>query len=231
MRRRTAPPRIPAGQCAYCRRIGVHVRKEHPVSKSMWPGPRPVGTVTVPGCADCESRFQKDEEYFRNIVVVQCDANDPLIRALLDGPVSRGWKKRPHTIHQVTKNPVRLPRFNPERQMYEMAPAFELDWPRVERCVSKIVQGLYFHHLRHPVPVDSPVTVVHEPNVSHFPQYKRTMAKMTTQRGFGDDVFRYWFVQYERVSTVTAWRLLFYKTVPYFAVTIPETQPTGRSEA
>lgn len=212
---------IETNKCAYCGSTGPLVRVEHPIPQCLWEGPRPAGTVTVPVCDGCEKRFQKHEEYIRNVIVAMAGDQHPETHALLNGgAMARGWKKYPHTVKQIASGVTNSPRFDESRQMFVLDPAFEIDVPRFNGCVEKMVRGLYYHVRRVPLGPEAHFTVWPGNSFWAEPAFQRLLSSMH-YADFGDSVFACRYVIDSANPRLTRWLLTFYGVVCIYACTDP----------
>jgi hypothetical protein len=58
-------------KCIYCRNEAD--TDDHVPQKNLFPKPRPNNLITVPACKDCNKKYEKDDEYFRNSLVMSSD--------------------------------------------------------------------------------------------------------------------------------------------------------------
>jgi hypothetical protein len=92
--------------------------------------------------------------------------------------------------------------------------AFRIDRQRIQRVLSRIVRGLYFHELRRPVPENYDVSVELQPYVS--PQLREVVdsIKLKAPVTVGEGVFNYCFQHVEEDLNSTLWVLQFYSRFP-----------------
>lgn len=222
-------------QCAYCGNLSDDLTTEHPVPKCLWAGPRPNQTVTVPSCSACKIVFERDEEYFRNVVVVQGDLSNPSVQAHLqpDGPMGRGWSKRPHMLKHVLRGAGVKVRFDHSRTMYVADLGFDLDVPRYHGCIAKVVRGLFFHVRGNALSPTSAITVETDSTKFGSAPYASCIQKMHPWTSFGDRVFACRYALDNNYSDASCWLLCFFETVQVFAMTLPpelrqnQTAPTN----
>jgi hypothetical protein len=91
--------------CIYC---GVRRGKEneHVISKGFYSSP-PKKAITVPSCGNCnrgrgDGRLRPlslDEEYMRTVLcMTEGAANHPVVNALLEGSITRSFRRRPRGL-------------------------------------------------------------------------------------------------------------------------------------
>ena len=71
--------------CVFCggdRSMGL-MNKEHFVPKCLWADQRPPYTKTVPAHKECNSKFASDNDYFRDVLIMEAGrAFTPKLRRL-----------------------------------------------------------------------------------------------------------------------------------------------------
>lgn len=139
--------RMKVGTCAYCGRKG-EVEKEHVFPRALFPKGHRLNLITVPSCRQCNKNYQKDEEYFKFMMVIAFPSFEgseyakaiwPKIEAMMRRDESRRflanvlgkWKQVDIVIKGIYLG---------------TAPALELDWNRIAGVITKFVKGLYFYH-------------------------------------------------------------------------------------
>lgn len=58
---------LSVGECYLCRELAPETR-DHVVPVCLFPDPRPSNLLTLPCCRNCQVKFSKDEEYFRDFI-------------------------------------------------------------------------------------------------------------------------------------------------------------------
>ena len=210
-------------QCAYCGNLSDVLKTEHPMPKCLWPGKRPSLTMTVPSCSACESDFQENEAYFRNVVVVQGDLSNPSVQAHLqpDAPMGRGWPERPHTLREVLRGAGLKARFDHSRQMYVADLGFDLDVPRYHGCIEKIVRALFYKVRGKPLSPTSGIWVEADSTKFGLDPYASCIQKMHPWTSFGDRVFACRYALDNTHSDASCWLVCFFESVQVFAMTLP----------
>ncbi len=130
--------------CCFCG-IRPAITKDHIPPKCIFPSPRPVGTITVPACKECNESTSAVDEEFRVFVNLFVGNKTPETESL--------WEYQ--TLSTVEKN-CRL--LNKAKSAFQ--PGYitskhgiilsEVDlvvWDdSINPVVDKIIRGLYFHH-------------------------------------------------------------------------------------
>ncbi len=75
--------------CAYC---GVKrgLTKDHVIPKCLFKRPLPSNMITVPACSECNNAKSKDEDYLRDMLVIDhFTSSNPTAQTLLNNKVIR----------------------------------------------------------------------------------------------------------------------------------------------
>jgi hypothetical protein len=213
--------------CAYCGApIGdrSELTMEHFVPRGLWDGPRPAGTLTVPVHKQCNKRFSDDDEYFRSVLACWArDGDHPEVLGLLQGAMARCFTAKPGLFQKHF--PDLRPRLvtQPSGLYLGRQLTFVLDPERVALAVSKIVRGLFYKAYNRPLPAGYGVCVPVPPPAPS------EMAEMTSElsppASFGDDVFVWRSLRDPEDENTTCWVLIFYRTVCFYAYTLPPGHP------
>lgn len=136
------------GECVYCGELGP-VSRDHIPPSNLFAQPRPSNLITVPACDRCNNAASLDDEYFRLAITTGIDPAkfpnefDLSLEAIhkLSDPQKRGLAKT--MLSNFSKRP--LP--TPAGLYLGEAGALSIDAARIRRVVSRVVRGLFFHHL------------------------------------------------------------------------------------
>jgi hypothetical protein len=72
---------------------------DHMVPRCLFPSPLPSDLVTVPVCASCNNEKSRDDDYLRDMLVIDIDnTHHPEAQALLKGKVIRSMRKNRSVI-------------------------------------------------------------------------------------------------------------------------------------
>lgn len=178
--------RVTNKMCAYCGASDTPLQTEHPVAKAFWNGPRPSRTVTVPACADCDGRFQAEESFFRNTVVALAGDAHPEAKLLLEGKMQRGLARNQRELADITRGVQHGFRRKVGSAVLEPASRFELDIPRLNRCLEKVVRGLFFFTRQRPLSITHKVVVSIGNSFWTDASTKPIIAAMGPFGGYGD---------------------------------------------
>jgi hypothetical protein len=168
--------------CMFC--CGVieqaDLSMEHFVPKCLWEdGYRPDHTQTVPAHKSCNNSFSKDNEYVRNVLVLEegalksCDG----ARIVSEQTIARMIQKRPGTIIKAMKNLGNRPVTTSTGIYVGNEPAFDVDGSRIARVLVNVMKGIFFLTQKVPMPHDFEPEV-HDTNLLDRSQFRRTVDAM-----------------------------------------------------
>lgn len=227
------------GQCAYCGVFGP-VSDDHIPPKGVFPTPRPSNLITVPACdAHHTNEQSRDDELFRFQLAIDPRAElSPSARKLwpsliesVTKPRKRGWAG--YVFRTVRKLPVHT-----QAGVYiGEFPTYELNIPRLHRVADRIIRGLYFTHLREPVPGTHAVKVFAAPLVRRLPDnVRQSFAPLIAfvQRQppvvIGDRVFRYHFRSDPVDASSCVVSLIFYEAFAFVGWVMPRRISPGHGQ-
>ena len=195
---------------------------DHIPPKCIYPEPKPSNLITVPACVSCNSATKLDDEYFRWLVATGSPGSQEA-RALVKGPIVRGFRKRPALLYSVMKYADRLSVSTPAGIFVGTQPVFQFDRPRVQVVINKIVRGLYHYNLQRTFPPDY-IVADFRLNPRLTPEFQTEICKLPL-RDVGDgSVFSYRFIESEDEVGVTLWFLMFFNRVLFITQTEPNPQ-------
>jgi len=173
-----------------------------------------------------------DDEYFRLNLSIRHSAKRPLSKSVADAAL-RGLARDQHAL-------FRKQFFQGVREVniktvdgihIGRSGAYDVDLARLDKVVSRIVRGLYFHHHHKPLPTWCEVDVwcvdgfeSADPSVIQTLQSWISQLLQHTPTEIGGGVFKYWHClavgDGQSDSYSTAWLLQFYESTTFFGVTI-----------
>ena len=206
-------------QCVICGDTGP-VTDDHIPPSNLFPHPQPSDLQTVPACRSCNLGASKDDEYFRNALVLREDLYDhPAVQCLIPGvmrsfvrPQARKFARRflgsIRETNIVTPSGIYLGR----------KPVCTVTWQRVERVLVKIIRGYHFIEFGQPLPAGYRVNVYETSTLNDLePAAAACLKTMCTTvvthgkgRSFGGDVFEYRFMPVEGDPCRSWWVIRFY---------------------
>lgn len=168
---------------------------DHVISKTLIPKPRPNNLITVPACRECNGRFSKDEEYFRDRLSAVVGGRD------FDAPAT--WEK---TWRSMQRPQAKGKKIGLYKDILKLpAPVETKDGPsnmgillnkrRVNRVVGKMVRGFYFYLFKTPLGVvtfdiDVLSSINAKRDLKALLEYlKKVFASPTWAQNFGPDTY------------------------------------------
>lgn len=208
------------------------MERDHVPPKNLFPEPRPSDLVTVPSCRTCNATASKDDEYFRLVTSIRYDiAKHPDAAGVW--PTSlRGLRRPEHLALRKTflRGVRRVEVRTPAGLYLGKAGAYDVDLGRLNRVATRVVRGLFFHHMGYRLPdscgVDARCTDgIDSTQADVIEMIRNWVGICRTQQPIvkGQGTFRYWyrFVDDQAAHpNSSVWLLLFYDTVAFFGMTV-----------
>jgi hypothetical protein len=139
--------------CAYCGHVKTDWTSDHVIADCMWGDrPLPPGLVTVPTCGTCNGFWSLYEGYFRSVVAMMSNGDDPVVREIILGNVMGHLEHDNIFRQEILGSTKNVPVFNEDGLCTGFSPAFSLDWKRWDTVVGKIVRGMVYHDKKQPLP-------------------------------------------------------------------------------
>jgi len=222
------------GECAYCGDVGI-VTRDHVPPKGIFLQPRPANLVTVPACQKCHSQqTSRDDEYFRNALIVREELSDHPDVLKMQPVVMRSFLKPQKTGMRVEflKSIRLIEQVTPAGIFIKQKLGFEADMVRIRRVVQRTVNGFFYYHKHHRVPVGYDTLIFNEESLQNWPvndlnYFNETLLKpllATNAVTLGKGVFSYRFGFNTEDQNSTVWVLDFYGRARFFGLTLPPVQ-------
>ncbi len=131
--------------CVYCD-AEPSATMDHVVPKSLFPRPLPAEMVTVPACQRCNNEKSRDDDYLRDMLVIDIENTlHPVAQRLLAGEMSRSARRNRSLIARdiASKGAIR-PMHSMGGIFLGQFPCVPLDEVRVNRLFARITRGLYY---------------------------------------------------------------------------------------
>ncbi len=177
--------------CMFCERPidPDELTQEHFIPKALWENDRPSGTKTLPAHRSCNQRFAKDNEYFRDVLVMQEGARQHSeAQKLQDGKMERKLKKRPGSFISTFKNLGIRPVRTPSGIEIGNHPTFQVDMQQIERVLCNVMKGIFYVSQGRPMPQGFIVTAK-DANLVDQAWLTDVVGRMCPWQSFGDTVF------------------------------------------
>lgn len=205
--------------CIYCGKTAD--TREHIPPKQFFKGSTDKSLITVPSCNVCNAGFQKDEDFFRQFYASMLMARSPEAKKLMEGEVSRSIIRMPALGHQMFSQ-MKLVDAYTKSSLYKgkmtMYTVSDSDKTRINRVVTKVIKGLFFHEFGQTVPEDWIIKIIWITPKVEKEQKLDEMAKEPFWRVIKEDTFAYW-VNFVPNTFQSIWLLDFFK-IPLFYVLV-----------
>lgn len=179
--------------CMFCSQgiVPAELTMEHFVPKCLWEKKhRPDRMRTVPAHKACNTSFSEDNEYFRNILILEQGATQKCegAKTVAENTIRRMIAERPGVLVAAARNFRDRPVTTETGLCVGIEPSFEVDVSRIQRVLFNVMKGIYFTTQKLPMPQDFELEVYDTDHLDGAP-YRRTVESMVDWQSFGDDVF------------------------------------------
>ena len=131
--------------CAYCGSPRTGSDKDHVIPRCLFGKPQPNDLLVIPVCKDCNSRKSLDDDYLRDMLVLNWQASSQQARAAPFEKMQRSVRRNKSVVGRVAKKSGRLgAEFTPAGIYLGETIHFPLDTARVENIFTQIVRGLFY---------------------------------------------------------------------------------------
>ena len=212
--------------CVYCRESPATTR-DHVPPRCLFPDPKPSDLISVPCCAQCNGGFSMDDEYFRSRLLLRKElffdtnaraAFDPVIRSL-SNEHKRGFSSQ-FRQDFFGVDGRRNSNFCPGED-----PTYDVDVPRMERVVERIISGLFYDRFQCAVPAPHQV-LAHELKGTITDAYGPgiTAFLLPINSGdVGDGKFHFIHSRKSDCERGSVWILWFFRHIKFIGFTGPKT--------
>jgi len=214
------------GTCAYCGKEAF-VSDDHIPPKNLFAHPRPSNLITVPSCKKCHDNTSKDDEYFLHILSIRMDVHE-------HPDAKQNWKAIFESLRRLSNYKYVKYLFNERRKVDLFSRsglyigdtiAVKFDMDRLCKVVNRIIKGLFFLHMGAIIPAEYTITIypIEGLNIS-LRDYKKDLKdfflkfKNIEPIIIGNNVFLYKYLVASDDKYSSAWLLMFYGKVMFFAL-------------
>jgi hypothetical protein len=213
------------GECVYCGKV-ARLTPDHVPPKNLFLTPRPSNLITVPSCEGCNGGASKDDEYFKNMIMLRQDVGNHSEATQLLSEVMASLRRPEQakfTRSMLTgMTPVELT--TPAGVYIGKTMAINVKLDRVRRVLNRTVRGLFYHERKQRLPTNCIVSSFTDIDLPD----PRIMSLLASQppKTIGSGVFSYrsLFTEDERYGS--AWLLIFYEAVRVVSMTLPLARTT-----
>jgi len=215
--------------CIYCG-SSEKLTKDHIPPKCLFPEPTPRNLITVPCCEKCNRKFSKDDEYFRDVILMREDIFDledletlrnKVIRSLRRAESSKYKKKLisgSEKINVFTKNGL----FIGEKTTYNV------DLNRLRKVIDRITRGLYFKKEGKVLDQNYDVKTYTSEDIANWnlksqEEWLLLLVNILQKRlhHFGK-IFAYNYLLAKDDSNASVWLFNFYQKIVFISITLPK---------
>jgi hypothetical protein len=227
------------GECVYCGKTRVLTR-DHIPPKSLFGSPRPSNLVSIPCCKACNADASKDDEYFKNALVMRIDSyNHPDVQKLLPSVVRSYRKPTKIGYRNALLNTLRQVELRTPSGLYAgTTGAYDVDMNRLNKTVTRIVRGLFYTERGVRLPESHMVAVYSDWQLDGLAgdQKSKLVSTITAPlmkklpKVIGEETFTYRFQFFEEDPFMSVWLMRFYGAILYLALTLPRVFPSPGRE-
>lgn len=212
--------------CIFCNKTAD--TREHIPAKNIFKNSNKQSLITVPSCKDCNSSFQKDDDFFRQFFTGFLVDKSSAARQLFNSEVTRSIMRKPALGYQMFKQMKLVDAYTPsglymgKRTVYKIS---DTDKNRVNRVVEKIIKGLFYHEFRRTVPNEWEIKKVWITQKKEVELGLSDIALSLRWRIIKEDIFAYGY-NFVPDTFQSIWILDFFKT-PLFYVLVLDRETTN----
>jgi hypothetical protein len=215
--------------CVYCGQSDNHITADHIPPKNFFPDPKPSNLITVPCCLRCNQKAAKDDEYFRTVITMREDIAEHHEAVRVLPAVQRGLR-RPGGFRKTFLAALRKAEIRTPGGLYlGNTTVLSVDFVRLERVASRIIQGLFYYEKGARLP-EQYEAVTYAPSKWAFRRNEEvnnqlvelvTYACSQPLKAIGDGVFSYKFCVCDEDDNSIVWVLIFYEGITFVGMTMP----------
>jgi hypothetical protein len=218
-------------KCVYCG-LWKETTRDHVPPKSLFPKPRPQVMITVPACVACHDTTTEDDEYFRLMLSMSDKTGEnPAVATIRDAALRSLTKPEAKGLLESFRKWVHPAEARSPSGLYlGQRMAFDVDLERLYRVAGRIVRGLFFQETRRTLSPTAIVDVFSDERINQerrevIDLFMKTIAlplSTQTPKVIQEGVFSYRF-QLTEMPEASAWALVFYGSIPFLVMTLPES--------
>jgi hypothetical protein len=209
--------------CAYCGAKEA-TTEDHVVPVCLFNRPLPPDIVKVPACNDCNHAKSKNDDYLRDMLVIDIHcSHHPVAQALMDGKMKRAMQNNHSKVARAAvKSGGLKPMYSPGGVYLGHCHSVPLEWDRVNEIFKTMASGLYFNLRGHRFPDGYSFEVLHLD--SRYAQQLIDLMKANGANGpyFLGQVFACLFIL-TKDPGITMWLMQFYGGMYITVITRPVT--------
>jgi hypothetical protein len=200
-------------RCAYCDRLAT--TRDHVPPEKLFTPPRPSNLITVPSCGSCNHGASDDDEVFRNELSIMAGSFGESAKAVERLQPSMRIRRNRATLTRMVLGAQPVERYSKGGIYLGLGYAVPVV-PRVqERVITRIVRGLYWHHVGTRVPEDAKIELAfidkRKPDWEEGLALLRPLMLRHILIGDGE-TFQYLYGQANDDPTFSVWLPIFFKS-------------------
>jgi len=131
--------------CIYCG-SSKKITKDHIPPKCLFPEPVPKNLITIPSCEKCNQKFSKDDEYFRDVILMREDIFDLEGLEKLRNKVIRSLRRVESSKYKksLISGSERVNVFTKSGLFTGKKTTYNVDLNRLRNVINRITRGIYY---------------------------------------------------------------------------------------
>ena len=218
-------------RCVYCSCLLESGTKDHVPPKCLYPKGTE-GLITVPSCNTCNSRFAKDDEYFRQVIAFAIESSDhPQAKEPIDKALRNFNREESKGFRRKFFETLRLRQVEYEPGLLEPGAEYPIELQRIGNVVSRTVRGILWSESGLLLPENYGVVVFPSFNLDFLgPRQMAQIADVEAmerasshkRQSIGGGVFEYWWEKRSSDQLPdSAWVLRFYEAIYFVCYVVP----------
>lgn len=212
------PIKVSGQVCAICGEREA-TTKDHVPPKAIFPKPRPSNLITVPACHECNNGASDNDDLFKVYLSMHAADNNEIAKQLFQDKTYRTLKRNQNLLGKIRRESKKL-NIVSDRGSIETRTGVLWDSDAHDAVIERIIRGLYFHHVGHPVPKDSDLSVQW---LSKIPDELLPKLHLFNEVRIGNEQFIYKYVVYPEDPRHSIWLFEFYGAHWASGVTVPSS--------
>lgn len=163
---------------------------EHFVPKCLWSDQLPRFMKTCPAHVFCNSSFAKDNDYFRDILVIDAAAGSHPEVQKLQATIYRKLRKYKRDMAEPFAGAAVRPIHSPSGLYLGHQPTLIVNKKRRDRVLTNVIKGMFYTIKNYPLPQGHRFSVYPvDTRISSDPRLLQVIGNLGSLNSFGDDVF------------------------------------------
>jgi hypothetical protein len=204
-------------ECYLCGALAT--TKDHIPPLGLFPKPRPSNLITVPACLTCNHNRSLDDEYFR-LMITAGSLDAPQSLNVLHQRMIPRMRKSPALIMKFLKSVKKVNIRSEEGIHLGHGNEFQINRPRVQAVIDKIVRGLFFKHTNHRLAVGYRIEDYRD--YLSYRKVEKPLQDVIAELpliNIGDgSIFSYRYHISDITESESFWFLMFYNDASFFIV-------------